>query len=203
MSQLIEILVQIINSQMKNIKLMNLIKTFLRSNQNIRNYLKPSVGNDVYNVTKDDELQITDTSIISYPNFGGYILQNWFMKRNDKKSAGKMKKNYDQQKQTVQQVIREQQAYLRSAIVPCILRQVLTIMNQFYTAVLNEQTLYKGVISHSVAMDFEQEVVNQWVPLEFNLYCSVIFGVHDRTYPKRIDIVIHQLIGLWLVYIVL
>ena len=168
MSKLIEILVQIINSQMKNIKLMNLIKTFLRSIQNTRNYLKKSVGNDVYNLTKDDILQITDTSTIKYPNFGGYIFQNWFMKHNDKKSARKMKKKYHQHKQTVRQVIREQQAYLRSVIVLCIVRQVLRIMDQKYTAVLNEQILYKSVISQPVALDFEQEVAKHRDPLEFN-----------------------------------
>ena len=46
----------------------------LRFNQTLQNYLKVSVGNDTYNLTKHDKIQITDTIIIKYPNTGGYLL---------------------------------------------------------------------------------------------------------------------------------
>ena len=64
--------------------------TVLRFNQTLSNYLKVSVGNDTYNLTKYDKIQITDTTIIKYPNTGGYLLQNWVIKRNDKNNNGKI-----------------------------------------------------------------------------------------------------------------
>ena len=48
--------------------------TVLRFNQTLENYLKVSVGNDTNNHTKYDKKQITDTTIIKYPNTGGYLL---------------------------------------------------------------------------------------------------------------------------------
>ena len=50
--------------------------TVLRFNQTLENYLKVSVGNDTYNLTKYDKIQITDTTFIKYPNTGGYLLQS-------------------------------------------------------------------------------------------------------------------------------
>ena len=45
--------------------------TILRFNQTLQNYLKKSVGNDTFNLTKYDKIQITDTTIMKYPNQGG------------------------------------------------------------------------------------------------------------------------------------
>ena len=45
--------------------------TIVRFNQTLQNYLKASVGNNTYNLTKYDKIQITDTTIIKYPNSGG------------------------------------------------------------------------------------------------------------------------------------
>ena len=64
--------------------------TILRFNQTLQNYLKVSVGNDTYNLTKYDKIQITDTTIIKYPNNGGYLLQNWIIRCNDKNNNGKI-----------------------------------------------------------------------------------------------------------------
>ena len=61
-----------------------------RFNQTLQNYLKVSVGNDTYNLTKYDKIQITDTTIIKYPNTGGYLLQNWLIKCNDKNNNSKI-----------------------------------------------------------------------------------------------------------------
>ena len=61
----------------------------LRFNQTLQNYLKVSVGNDTYNITKYDKVQITDTIETKYPNTGGYLLQNWVIKCNDKNNNGK------------------------------------------------------------------------------------------------------------------
>ena len=64
--------------------------TLLRFNQTLQNYLKVSVGNDTYNLSKYDRIQITDTTIIKYPNTGGYLLQNWVIQCNDKSNNGKI-----------------------------------------------------------------------------------------------------------------
>ena len=64
--------------------------TIVRFNQTLENYLKVSVGNDTYNLTKYDKIHITDTTIIKYPNTGGYLLQNWVIKCNDKNNNGKI-----------------------------------------------------------------------------------------------------------------
>ena len=62
----------------------------VRFNQTLDNYLKLSVGNDVYNLMKFDKVQITDTTIIKYRNSGGYFLQHWFIKSNDKNNNAKL-----------------------------------------------------------------------------------------------------------------
>ena len=48
----------------------------VRFNQTLETYLKISVGNDIYNLAKNDKIQLTDTTIIKYPNNVGYLLQN-------------------------------------------------------------------------------------------------------------------------------
>ena len=64
--------------------------TIVRFSQTLQNYLQVSVGDDIYNLTKNDKIQITDTTIIKYPNTGGYLLQNWVIKCNDKHNNGKI-----------------------------------------------------------------------------------------------------------------
>ena len=64
--------------------------TIVRFNQTLSNYLKVSVGNDIYNLTKYSKIRLTDVTIIKYPNSGGYLLQNWNIKCNDKNNNGKI-----------------------------------------------------------------------------------------------------------------
>ena len=64
--------------------------TLLRFNKTLQNYLKVSVGNDVYNLTKYDKIQLTDTTVMKAGNTGGYLLQNWNIKCNDKNGNGKI-----------------------------------------------------------------------------------------------------------------
>ena len=45
--------------------------SILRFNQTSRNYLKVSVVNTVYNLTKYNKQQINDTTITKYPKSGG------------------------------------------------------------------------------------------------------------------------------------
>ena len=58
--------------------------TVLRFNQTLQNYLKVSVGNDTYNLTKYDKIQITDTTEMRHPNIGGDLLPKWNIKCNNK-----------------------------------------------------------------------------------------------------------------------
>ena len=62
----------------------------LRLNKTLQKYLKVSVGNDIYNFTNYDKKQITDTTEIKFPNTGGYLLQNWIIKCNDRNNNGKI-----------------------------------------------------------------------------------------------------------------
>ena len=64
--------------------------TILRFNQTLKNYLKISVGNDTYNLTKYDKIQITDTTEIKYPNIGSDLLQMWYIKCNNKNDVSKV-----------------------------------------------------------------------------------------------------------------
>ena len=64
--------------------------TIVRFNQTLQNYLKVSVGNGTYNLTKYDKIQLTVTTIMKHPNSGGYHLQNWVITANDKNNNGKI-----------------------------------------------------------------------------------------------------------------
>ena len=64
--------------------------TLPRFNQTLQNYLKISVGNDTYNVTKYDKIQIIDTTEIKYPNIGSDFLQKWNIKCNNKNNVSKV-----------------------------------------------------------------------------------------------------------------
>ena len=66
--------------------------TLLKFNQTLQNYLKVSAGNKIYNLTKYDKIQITDTTVIKSPNSGGYLLQNWKRECKDKNASGKIQK---------------------------------------------------------------------------------------------------------------
>ena len=62
----------------------------LRFNQTLTNYLKVSVGNDTYNLTKYDKIQITDMTEIKFPNIGSDLLQKWYITRNNKNNVSKV-----------------------------------------------------------------------------------------------------------------
>ena len=64
--------------------------TLLRFNQTLENYLKVSVGNDTYNLTKYNKIQILDTTEIKYPNIGSDLLQKWNIKCNNKINVSKV-----------------------------------------------------------------------------------------------------------------
>ena len=62
----------------------------LRFNQTLTNYLKVSVGNNTYNLTKYDKIQLTDTTVIKNGNTGNSVLPYWKVICNDKNSNGKI-----------------------------------------------------------------------------------------------------------------
>ena len=64
--------------------------TIVRFNQTLENYLKISVGDTIYNLTKYNKIQLTDTTIMKYPNSGAYLLQNWIIRCEDENGKGKL-----------------------------------------------------------------------------------------------------------------
>ena len=50
-------------------------KTIVKFNQILQNYLKVSVGIDIYNLSKYKKLSITDITEIKFPNIGPELLQ--------------------------------------------------------------------------------------------------------------------------------
>ena len=62
----------------------------LRFNQTLSNYLKVSVGNDNYNLTKYDKIQITDITEMRYPNIGSDLLRKWKIKCNNKNNQSRI-----------------------------------------------------------------------------------------------------------------
>ena len=58
--------------------------TLVRFNQTLQNYLKVSVGNDTYNLTKYNKISITDITEIKFPNSGNALLQKWKIYCNNK-----------------------------------------------------------------------------------------------------------------------
>ena len=51
--------------------------TLLRFNQTLQNYLKVSVGNDKYNLAKNDKTPLIDITEIRFPNMGYDLLPKW------------------------------------------------------------------------------------------------------------------------------
>ena len=64
--------------------------TFLRFNQTLENYLKVSVGNDTYNLTKYYKLQMTDLTEIKPPKSDSDFFQKWKIINNNKNNVGKI-----------------------------------------------------------------------------------------------------------------
>ena len=58
--------------------------TIFRFNQTLENYLKVSVGNDIYNLTKYNKISITDVTEVNFPNSGIGLLQKWKIYCNNK-----------------------------------------------------------------------------------------------------------------------
>ena len=58
--------------------------TVLRFNQTFESYLKVSVGDDTYNLTKYNKISITDVTEIKFPNSGVELLQKWKIYCNNK-----------------------------------------------------------------------------------------------------------------------
>ena len=64
--------------------------TLVRFNQTLQNYLKVSVGNDTYNLTKYNKLSITDITEIKFPNSGTALLQKWKIYCNNKNNQSRI-----------------------------------------------------------------------------------------------------------------
>ena len=65
-------------------------RTLVRFNQTLNNYLKVSVGNDTYNLTKYNKISITDITEIKFPNSGTALLQKWKIYCNNKNNQSRI-----------------------------------------------------------------------------------------------------------------
>ena len=63
--------------------------TLLRFNQTLQNYLKVSVGSDIYHLTKYNKRQLTNETVLKYPNAGSYLLPLWRIVCSDRNGNGK------------------------------------------------------------------------------------------------------------------
>ena len=92
----------------------------LRFNQTLENYLRVFAGNDTYNLNIYDKIQLTDTKIFKTGNTGGYLLQNWLLRCNDKNNNGK-KHNFIKSTKTSSPIAHSGAIfYLQSVRVLCI-----------------------------------------------------------------------------------
>ena len=64
--------------------------TILSFNQTLENYLKVSVGNDTYNLTKYDRIQLIVVTEIRSPNLGYNLLSKWRIKNLNKLNGAKI-----------------------------------------------------------------------------------------------------------------
>ena len=59
--------------------------TIVRFIQTLQNYLKVSIGSDIYHLTKYNKIQLTNQTILKYPNSGSYLTPLWRIVCNDRK----------------------------------------------------------------------------------------------------------------------
>ena len=64
--------------------------TIVSFNQTLPDYLKVSVGNDTYNLTKYNKIQLTDVTIIKKGNTGWSVFPYWKYICNDTNNIGKI-----------------------------------------------------------------------------------------------------------------
>ena len=63
--------------------------TIVRFNQTLTNYLKFSIGSDIYHLTKYNKIKLTNQTILKYSNSGSYFLPIWRIVCNDRNKNGK------------------------------------------------------------------------------------------------------------------
>ena len=64
--------------------------SIVRFDQTLQNYLKVSVGNDTYNLSKYDKIQLIDVTEIRYPNIGITLFPEWKIKNLNKINGAKL-----------------------------------------------------------------------------------------------------------------
>ena len=64
--------------------------TIVRFNQTLTNYLKVSVGNDIYHLTKYNKYYLTDITRMIAPNSGLYLMPKWSIECKDRNNNGKV-----------------------------------------------------------------------------------------------------------------
>ena len=76
--------------------------------QTLENHVKVSVGNDVYNLNNYDEKQIKGSTFIKFLDQGGFVLQQWVIKCDDKNNKEKIRNFLNHPNRAHQPSIQEQ-----------------------------------------------------------------------------------------------
>ena len=64
--------------------------TLVRFNQTLKNYLKITIGNDTYNLTKYNKILLSDVTEIRYPEFGSNLLPEWKIYCNNRNNQSRI-----------------------------------------------------------------------------------------------------------------
>ena len=89
------------DNELSNKKYVNDVKeedTIVRFHQTLKNYLKVCVGNDTYNLTEDNKIQLTDINTFKAGKTGSCFLPYWKIVCSDKNINGK--KNFNKSTKT-------------------------------------------------------------------------------------------------------
>ena len=174
----------------------------MRFNQALENYLKVSVGNDTYDLTKYNKIQITDTSVIRVGNIGSVVLPYWICICNNKNNKRKITKFIRTTRTkspttntgvTTLPPIGSAFMYIETSGDNHGQNRVFVSWERTDIIQITKLTLYYERFSILT----NDSLKKLWVILEYRFFLKMILGQLDVIYLKIIDIVIHQLNGHW------
>ena len=138
----------------------DVLRLSLRFNQTLESYLKVSVGNESYSLTKFVEIQIRDKTEIHFSNIRSNLLQKLIFEKTESNGSqiGHFIESTKLNSQTSYSGAR--QACLPLEIQLCIKNQAKLIqVVKIFSFLLNEQFLFKILMSHSFPADFQFQLM--------------------------------------------
>ena len=174
----------------------------MRFNQTLENSLKVSVGNDTYNLTKYNKIQITDTTVIRVGNIGSVVLPYWKCICNNKNNKRKVT-NFIRTTRTKSPTgntgvtplppIGSAFLYIETSSDNHGHNRVSVSWERTDIIQITNITIYYKRFSILI----NDSLKTLWVISEYRLFLKIILGQLDIIYLKMIDIVIYQLNGHW------